>query len=253
MPDPVPTRAVRDARAANQASYGDGESVREYLLDEYHRSRRAIAAHLLAAALRRPDAPAGPVLELGTGSRGILAPRTGGRPAVLADLAIDALRSAWQCPGRAVCLDAAGPLPFRDGCFAGLIMGDLIEHVYDSRRLLRECHRVLCPGGMLVITTPNLAGIQDRLGFLGGRAPRQVDPLHPYLWLHIRPFTASLLARSLRDAAFEPVAVRSNYVVWRLPSGRWLRSRTLARLAPGLGGSLVVSARRPPVRGAPQT
>ncbi|HKT04171.1 MAG TPA: methyltransferase domain-containing protein, partial [Rugosimonospora sp.] len=144
------------------------------------------------------------------------------------------------------CLDAARPLPFRHESLAAVVMGDLIEHVYDPLRLLGECRRVLRPGGALVVTTPNLAAAQDRLRFLRGRAPRQVNPLHPYLWLHIRPFTASLLGELLRRAGFAPTAVRSNYVTWQLPSGRWLRSRSLARIAPGLGGSLVVAARKRP-------
>jgi SAM-dependent methyltransferase len=210
----------------------------------YHRRRREVAARLLAATLR--GYPAGPVLELGAGSRGMLGSELDGRPVVVSDLAVEALRAARGPGGPAVCLDAGRPLPFRDEALAGVLMGDLIEHLYDPRRLLRECHRVLRPAGVLVVTTPNLASLQDRMRFLLGHSPRQVDPLHPYLWLHIRPFTASLLARLLRSAAFEPTAVRSNYVVWRLPSGRWLRSGSLARIAPGLGGSLVMAARKPP-------
>ncbi|MEN3309243.1 MAG: hypothetical protein V7603_5445 [Micromonosporaceae bacterium] len=244
MVDAVPGSAADDVRLANQHSYGDGETVRGYLADAYHRRRRDIAVRMLDGTLR--GQPPGPVLELGAGSRSMLGSRLDGRPVILSDLAVAALRAARGPEGPAVCLDAARPLPFRDESLAGVVMGDLIEHLYDPRRLLRECHRILRPAGVLVVTTPNLASLQDRMRFLLGHSPRQVDPLHPYLWLHIRPFTASLLARLLRSAALEPTAVRSNYVVWRLPSGRWLRSGALARIAPGLGGSLVMAARKPP-------
>jgi SAM-dependent methyltransferase len=162
----------------------------------------------------------------------------------MAEAALGEARRAAGCRAVPVCLDATRSLPFRTGSFAGLLTGELIEHVYDPVALLRECHRVLAPGGLLVLTTPNLAPVQDRLAFLFGRAPRQVDPLHPYLWLHIRPFTASLLRRVLRQAGFAPLALRSNHVGWRLPSGRWVTSRLFARLAPGLGGSLICAARR---------
>ena len=40
------------------------------------------------------------------------------------------------------------------------------------------------------------------------------------------------------------LTIRSNHVGWRLPGGRWVTSRLLARLAPGLGGSLICAARR---------
>lgn len=228
---------------ANRRSYHDGAQVSAYVDDPYHRIRRAVAARLVA------DGVAGgrPVLELGCGPRSMLDPAELPGPLVVADLAETALGEARRTAGgRAVpvCLDATRSLPFRAGSFAGLVTGELIEHVYDPVALLRECHRVLAPGGLLVLTTPNLATVQDRLAFLFGHAPRQVDPLHPYLWLHIRPFTASLLRRVLRRAGFVPLAVRSNHVGWRLPGGRWVTSRLLARLAPGLGGSLICAARR---------
>jgi SAM-dependent methyltransferase len=243
-------------RTVNRHSYGDGTQVREYVTDPYHRIRREIAVRMLLDGLapvhragpfdgRVAEVPGRrPVLEVGCGSESMLADVPNPPwPIVVADLALDALGLARRPAAGMVCLDATRPLPFRDGSLDGVLMGELIEHVYDPVALLRECRRVLVPSGLLVLTTPNLAALQDRVGFLAGRAPRQVDPLHPYLWLHIRPFTVSLLREVLRRAGLEPVGVRSNYVGWRLRGGRWVKSRTLARLLPGLGGSLVIAAR----------
>ncbi|MEV0329129.1 methyltransferase domain-containing protein [Micromonospora echinospora] len=235
--------AQAHGRRANRHSYHDGVQVNGYVDDPYHRIRRAVAARLMVDDVLG----GGPVLELGCGPRSMVDPAELPVPLVVADMAEAALAAARQATaGRAlpVCLDATRGLPFRAGSFAGLLTGELIEHVYDPVALLRECHRVLAPGGLLVLTTPNLATVQDRLAFLAGRAPRQVDPLHPYLWLHIRPFTASLLRRVLRRAGFAPLALRSNHVGWRLPGGRWVTSRLLARVAPALGGSLICAARR---------
>ncbi len=227
---------------ANRGSYHDGAAVRDYLAEPYHVVRREIAVRMLTGALRA-DGPAGPVVELGAGSVGMLDPaRCGGRRVVAADLAVQALRDG--CTDAAVCLDVNHGLPLRDGVAAGLVMGELIEHVYDPRVLLGECHRVLRPGGVLVLTTPNLAGLQDRWRFLLGRSPRHVDALHPYLRLHIRPFTASSLRAVLDDASFRLVQLRSNFVGWELGRRWWLRSRLAARLLPRLGGSLIVCARR---------
>ncbi|MEV4495773.1 class I SAM-dependent methyltransferase [Micromonospora arborensis] len=235
--------AQAHGRHANRRSYHDGVLVNGYVDDPYHRVRRAVAARLMVDDVLGD----GPVLELGCGPCSMVDPAELPGPLVVADMA-EAARGAARraAAGRAlpVCLDATRGLPFRAGSFAGLLTGELIEHVFDPVALLRECHRVLAPGGLLVLTTPNLATVQDRLTFLAGRAPRQVDPLHPYLWLHIRPFTASLLRRVLRRAGFAPLALRSNHVGWRLPGGRWVTSRLLARVAPGLGGSLICAARR---------
>jgi SAM-dependent methyltransferase len=208
--------------------------VRRYVADPYHAGRRAIAARLLAAALA--GGPPGPVVELGSGPVPMVA--AGERPVLLADLV------ALPVGPGAVRLDVEAGLALREGSVAAVVMGELIEHVYDPRALVGECHRVLRPGGALVLTTPNLAALQDRVRFLAGRSPRQVDALHPYLRLHIRPFTASSLRALLADAGFTAITVRSNVVGWQL-GRRWLRSRLAARLAPGLGGSLIAAARRP--------
>lgn len=237
-------------RVVNRHNYGDGTQVRRYVVDPYHRIRREVAVRMLLDGTASGDGAvhrgvgSSPVLELGCGSASMLADVPDPPwPVVVADLALDALALARRPAAGTLCLDATRPLPFRDGSLAGVLMGELIEHVYDPVAMLRECRRVLGPSGLLVLTTPNLAALQDRIGFLAGRAPRQVDPLHPYLWLHIRPFTVSLLRDVLRHAGLEPVRVRSNYVGWRLRGGRWVKSRALARLLPGLGGSLVIAAR----------
>lgn len=47
------------------------------------------------------------------------------------------------------------PLPFGDGEFDTVISMEVIEHSADERALLRECMRVLAPGGMLLLTTPH--------------------------------------------------------------------------------------------------
>jgi dolichol-phosphate mannosyltransferase len=46
-------------------------------------------------------------------------------------------------------------LPFRDGAFATLINSEVIEHVPDSPDLWAEMWRVLRPGGILVLGTPD--------------------------------------------------------------------------------------------------
>lgn len=66
----------------------------------------------------------------------------------------------------------------------------VIEHLWDQPGFLAECHRVLRPGGVLLVTTPN------RITF----SPGQDTPLNPF---HTRELAADELAELLREAGFQ--------------------------------------------------
>ncbi len=58
----------------------------------------------------------------------------------------------------------AHPLPFASETFDALFAGELVEHLPDPEPGVAEFHRVLKPGGMLILTTPNrrrLANVID--------------------------------------------------------------------------------------------
>ncbi|HKS82913.1 MAG TPA: class I SAM-dependent methyltransferase [Candidatus Acidoferrales bacterium] len=66
---------------------------------------------------------------------------------------------------------AAGPLPFANDSFDFVTYTDVIEHhAFSPRRVLREIHRVLAPGGCVIILTPNQASLYNRLLLLSGRS-----------------------------------------------------------------------------------
>lgn len=122
--------------------------------------------------------------------------------------------------------------------------GELIEHLFDPIALLKESERILKPGGILVITTPNTATLQDRVRFIFGGRPRQLNRTNPHLRLHISHSTPSSLRRDLESTGFEPISLESNFVRWYFPSGIWKDSRKLAQIFPNLGGDLIISARK---------
>lgn len=55
-------------------------------------------------------------------------------------------------------------LPFRDNTCDGIWMGGLIEHVPEPSELIRECQRVLKPGGWLYCEAPFLYGEHNAPG-----------------------------------------------------------------------------------------
>src|SRR5437667_9735527 len=52
-------------------------------------------------------------------------------------------------------------LPFPVACFDAVICAEVLEHVPDPQRLFSEVHRVLRPGGHLVLTTPQPWGLHE--------------------------------------------------------------------------------------------
>ena len=76
-------------------------------------------------------------------------------------------------------VDLNDPLPFRSSSFDGVNLTEVIEHIEHQAQLIREIARVLKPGGVAVISTPNVLNVLSRLrflftGFLRGR----VRPVH---------------------------------------------------------------------------
>lgn len=79
-------------------------------------------------------------------------------------------------PGfRGVRADACGALPFRDGSFDVVVSMEGIEHFENQAAFVREVARVLAPGGLLVLTTPNVMHLSARFSafWTGERAMKR--------------------------------------------------------------------------------
>jgi SAM-dependent methyltransferase len=83
---------------------------------------------------------------------------------------------------RLVIADAAEGLPFDNETFDGVVLAEVIEHLYDDVRALREIRRVLAPEGRLALTTP-----------IGNDAPEY----------HVRVYTPVTMRRLLQHTGFD--------------------------------------------------
>lgn len=86
---------------------------------------------------------------------------------------------------------------YPDAAFDCVTMWDVLEHVPDPTEHMREVHRILSPGGLVVIGTPNLGHIQFRLH---GESWRHLKPAE-----HIFYFHSASLSRLLEKTGFEVV------------------------------------------------
>jgi SAM-dependent methyltransferase len=63
----------------------------------------------------------------------------------------DGVRGKWK----QVRADLRSPLPFGDGEFDHVVMLAVLEHLAEPEKVLREAHRVIAPGGSLIMTWPS--------------------------------------------------------------------------------------------------
>lgn len=154
-----------------------------------------------------------------------------------------ALREAKKRGISTKCADISDGLPYKNNYFDFVFAGEVIEHLMRTREFLLEIKRVLKPKGFVVITTPNLGRIEDRIRFLFGKTPKHTTPIHSYLYLHIRPFTLDSLKRALVYCGFKVEKYTSNYI-YLGPLKISKLSRFLANTFPGLGKTLIIMARK---------
>lgn len=128
--------------------------------EEYYRYREStrdfrVEAKLLYQLLR-PE-PGSRILEVGCGGGAFLSfLEARGHRAVGVDVLEEAVRLATRAAPRSTVLRAdASRLPFPDAHFDRLVSHHLVEHLEDIGGALREWRRVLQPGGVLVVCTPN--------------------------------------------------------------------------------------------------
>jgi SAM-dependent methyltransferase len=141
---------------------------REYFLsntcegaDEYHAGRGLSALKARQVAYLRPE-PGMRVLDVGCGRGEVLlaCARAGAQVAGVdySEAAVELSRETLRDVTADVRQGDVTRLPWPDASFDAVLSGDVIEHLVpdDAAGMLREAHRVLRPGGRLVLhTAPN--------------------------------------------------------------------------------------------------
>lgn len=94
-------------------------------------------------------------------------------------------------------------LPFDTGRFDAVLCCEVLEHLLeDPLRPLRESHRVLKPGGTLIVTTPNVARLENVARLLAGANIYDPYSAHGPYGRHNREYTLDELCRLLEHAGF---------------------------------------------------
>lgn len=108
-------------------------------------------------------------------------------------------------PANILRLDLRKPLPFPDARFVAVYSSHTLEHLYydDAVALLKECYRVLKPGGICRIVVPDLrAAVTKYLSSVDSDNGKCADRLMEELLMHPRNNQHGLLGKYRRFSGF---------------------------------------------------
>jgi cyclopropane fatty-acyl-phospholipid synthase-like methyltransferase len=107
-------------------------------------------------------------------------------------------------------------LPWPNQSFEAIFSTEGIEHLENHFSFLREMSRVLKPGGILVLTTPNITALRSRVRFFGsgffGRDARPLNESSRHPLHHIGLATFPELRYELHMSGFRLVHVRHTHI-----------------------------------------
>ena len=164
-----------------------------------------------------PDEPGGPriekvrrifaesnaktILDVGCANGTILKLLPGARELHGVDISEVLVKRANAIGVKALVHDVeSGPLPYSDATFDAVFSGEVIEHLVDTDWLLSEINRVLKPGGMVVLTFPNIRTVLSLLMM----AFFDIPPMYAarYRASHVRDFTLKTIKIALDKNGF---------------------------------------------------
>lgn len=146
-----------------------------------------------------------------------------------------------------------------DSSYDVVFATEILEHTLDPLYMLREIVRLLRPGGLLILTTPNQVTLSNRLRALLGRSihyPLKMSIMYEQAdWRpHIREYTQVELTQMVRDVGLE-ILEKSFMDIWDDYPEVWGWKKPLLRLArsslrplmaiPSLRQGQMIVARRP--------
>jgi 2-polyprenyl-3-methyl-5-hydroxy-6-metoxy-1,4-benzoquinol methylase len=76
--------------------------------------------------------------------------------------------------------------PFPDATFDCVLCIEVVEHLAKPENCLKEIARVIKPKGVLILSTPNLVGLSNRLAIISGKDPVSGHPFDRPYDRHIR-------------------------------------------------------------------
>ncbi|MGH7145167.1 MAG: class I SAM-dependent methyltransferase [Planctomycetota bacterium] len=217
LPEPIPDGAtVEQIRAYMDRHFADGTAYR--MRAGWDATRGIEIAQAVLKFIRRVGDPADlRILDIGCGCGGVVGEVEKARELVgieLSEVAVETARKNFghRSDVRFLQMDATKP-DFPDGYFDVAVARELVEHVPEPAKVIAGAHRVVRPGGLLVVTSPNRDSFHLRMNRLLGHADFMcsVD--------HVKEYTYSEMCSMITAAGFQVEAAEGVFFqpYWGIP------------------------------------
>lgn len=127
---------------------------------------------------------------------------------------------------------SAVDLPYATGSFGLVIIKHVVEHLDHPEKCIQELGRILAPGGVLILATPNLDSLLKPLkgeAWIGYQDPTHIALKYPKEWLGL-----------VRSANFKIERVFADGF-WDVPYIRWIPAFVQKLFFGSLGGFQAIS------------
>ncbi|MFH1635576.1 MAG: class I SAM-dependent methyltransferase [Chloroflexota bacterium] len=161
-----------------------------------------------AILARRYGMPSTRLLEIGCGLGHLSGQLEDSFDTYAIDVNAWAIQQAPQvAPATRFNLASAEDLPFARDSFGVIIIKHVVEHLPRPEQAIRELGRILAPGGVLILSAPNLASLLKPLKgerWIGYQDPTHISLKPPDEWLHLLRHEAGLrVVRAFSDGFWD--------------------------------------------------
>jgi len=130
-------------------------------------------------------------------------------------------------------------IPLQDNFVDVVVAGEILEHLLNPFKAVREFYRILRPKGILIISVPNICSLVNRINMLRGRLPSNCAiPLDKvYSERHFVDFNLKNIKEILKQIGFKTEGVTSKGLI--------AKGRLISKSIPvSLGETLIIKARK---------
>lgn len=165
------------------------------------------------------------------------------------DISPKAVKQAQGIGVNAAVANFESPLPLPDNHFDLIFVLEVIEHIYDTDQLISEAYRLLKPHGTLILSTPNLASLKNRIRLLFNLYPENLEYSRQGAG-HIHLYTLKVLTNQIMAHKFFLLSASAPNFPFplithpRCPSALKDAAIRLGDIYPALGSHLIVTAQK---------